>query len=298
MKNGSLQENDGFSGKVFDVINSLLLVILILITLYPCLYVLFASVSDGVSLRQGSKLVFWPRGFQLISYGRVFKNPMLWLGYKNTITYTVVGVIINILMTCLAAYVVSRKYLPGRKIIMMLIVFTMFFSGGMIPSYMLVQNLKIYNTMWAMILPGAISTWNLIILRTAFLGLPSSMEESAKIDGANDFTILFRIVIPLCKPAISVILLYYAVGHWNAFFNALIYLRNREMFPLQLVLREIIILNESSMITGVTDSIDRLQETIPLRYAAIVLSTVPILFVYPFLQKHFVKGMMVGAIKE
>lgn len=223
---------------------------------------------------------------------------MLWVGYLNTLIYVVLGTALNLLLTCFAAYGLSRTYLPGRKTMMKLIIFTMFFSGGMIPSYLLVMNLGMINTIFAMIVPGAISTWNLIILRTAFMALPPSLEESAKIDGANDFLILFRIIIPLTLPALSVILLYYAVGHWNAFFDALIYLRKREMFPIQMVLREILILNDSSMLVGVTDSVDRMQETIPLKYATIIVSSLPVLFLYPFLQKYFVQGMMIGAIKE
>ncbi len=284
--------------RIFDIFNVLLLLLLVVVTAYPCLYVLFASISDGVSLNTGNKLLFWPRGLQLESYKRVFVNPMLWVGYRNTLIYVVLGTALNLLLTCFAAYGLSRPYLPGRKTMMKLIIFTMFFSGGMIPSYLLVMNLGMINTIFAMIIPGAISTWNLIILRTSFMALPPSLEESAKMDGANDFLILFRIIIPLSLPALSVILLYYAVGHWNAFFDALIYLRKREMFPIQMVLREILILNDSSMLVGMTDSVDRMQEAIPLKYATIIVSSLPVLFLYPFLQKYFVQGMMIGAIKE
>ncbi|NHN34793.1 carbohydrate ABC transporter permease [Paenibacillus agricola] len=293
-----MKHSVSISNRSFDVINSTLLLSLMVITVYPCLYVLFASVSDGVALNAGNKFLLWPRGFQLESYKRVFLNPMLWIGYRNTLVYVGLGTALNLLLTSFAAYALSRRYLPGGKTLMKLIIFTMFFSGGMIPSYLLVMNLGMINTIFAMIIPGAISTWNLIILRSAFMGLPPSLEESAKIDGANDFLILFRIVIPLSLPAMSVIFLYYAVGHWNAFFDALIYLRKREMFPIQMVLREILILNDPSMLVGVTDTVDRMQETIPLKYATIVVSSIPILLLYPFLQKYFVKGMMIGAIKE
>lgn len=288
---------ESIPSRIFDVFNTTLLCLLVAITAYPCMYVLFASMSDGLTLISGNKLLFWPKDFQLESYKRVFANPMLWVGYKNTLIYVVAGTAVNLLLTCFAAYGLSRLYLPGRKTMMKLIIFTMFFSGGMIPSYLLVMNLGMINTIFAMILPGAISTWNLIILRSAFMALPPSLEESAKIDGANDFVILFRIMIPLALPALSVILLYYAVGHWNAFFSALIYLRDREMYPIQMVLREILILNDSSMLVGMSDSMDRMQETIPLKYATIVVSSLPILFLYPFLQKYFVQGMMIGAIK-
>ncbi|MGG1516945.1 carbohydrate ABC transporter permease [Paenibacillus oryzisoli] len=293
-----IPRHESIPSRIFDMINMILLLLLVVVTAYPCMYVLFASFSDGVLLNAGNKLLFWPRGFQLESYTRVFVNPMLWVGYRNTLIYVVLGTALNLLLTCFAAYGLSRPYLPGRKIMMKLIIFTMFFSGGMIPSYLLVMKLGLINTIFAMIVPGAISTWNLIILRTAFMALPPSLEESAKMDGANDFLILFRIIIPLTLPALSVILLYYAVGHWNAFFDALIYLRKREMFPIQLVLREILILNDSSMLVGVTDSVDRMQETIPLKYATIIMSSLPVLFLYPFMQKYFVQGMMIGAIKE
>jgi putative aldouronate transport system permease protein len=193
-------QHESIPSRIFDLCNHLLLLLLVAITAYPCLYVLFASISDGVSLTVGHKLLFWPRGFQLESYKRVLINPMLWVGYRNTLIYVVLGTAVNLLLTCFAAYGLSRPYLPGRKLIMKLILFTMFFSGGMIPTYLLVMNLGLINTIFAMIVPGAISTWNLIILRSAFMALPPSLEESAKIDGANDFLILFRIVIPLSLP--------------------------------------------------------------------------------------------------
>jgi putative aldouronate transport system permease protein len=182
--------------------------------------------------------------------------------------------------------------------IMMLIVFTMFFSGGLIPNYLLVSELGMLNTRWALIIPGAISTYNLIIMRTSFQGIPASLEESAKIDGANDFTILFRIILPLSLPIVSVMILFYGVSHWNAWFNALLYLRDRDLYPLQLVLREILITNSTdSMTTGASD-IDKALISETIKYAAIIVATVPVLFLYPFLQKYFVKGVMIGAVKE
>ncbi len=292
-------ERETLGGHIFQICNTLILTLVLIVTLYPCLYVLFASFSDGVLLTKGNRLLLWPKGFQLGSYEIAFNNPNLWNSYLNTILYTFVGTALNIVMTCIAAYVLSRKYLPGHKIMMRLVVFTMYFSGGMIPTYLWLNNLHLIDTFLVMILPGAVSTWNLIILRTAFISLSPSMEESAKIDGASDMVILFKIIVPLCLPSIAVILLYYAVGHWNEYFNALIYLRQRSKFPLQMILRELVVLNNTdSALIGANSTAENLSVTVPVKYAVIVISTLPILFLYPFLQKYFVKGMMVGAVKE
>lgn len=283
------------SGTLFDWFNMILMVVLITITLYPCLYIVSASFSDPTMLYQGGKLLMLPRGFNLQGYELVFKNPMIWVGYRNTLLYVLTGTLLNTLLTSIAAYALSRPYLPGRRSIMLLLIFTMYFSGGMIPNYLLVKQLQIFDTIWAIILPGAISTWNLILMRTYFLTIPESMEESAKIDGANDFTILFRIMLPLAVPIVAVIVLFYAVSHWNSFFGPLIYLNDREKFPLQLILREILISNSTQNITAGAQDQELISENV--KYSTIVVSTLPILFVYPFLQKYFVKGIMIGAIK-
>lgn len=222
---------------------------------------------------------------------------MITTGYRNTLIYVVAGTAINLVATAIGAYVLSRRNLYFKNVLMMLIVITMFFGGGLIPTYLLINNLGMLNTIWAMLIPGMIGTFNMIIMRTAFQSVPISLEESAKIDGANDLIILFRIIIPLSMPVIAVMILWYAVGHWNSYFGALIYLRDRELFPLQLVLREILITNTTdSMMTEASG--DRMAIADTIKYATIIVSTLPILLLYPFLQKYFVKGVLIGAIKE
>ncbi|MDR6726230.1 putative aldouronate transport system permease protein [Paenibacillus amylolyticus] len=232
------------------------------------------------------------------AYTAVLQNPMVLTGYRNTLFYVIAGTAINLIMTTLGAYALSRRNVYFRNHIMLYIVITMVFSGGLIPSFLLINNLGMLNTPWALLLPGAINSFNLIIMRTAFQTIPASLEESARIDGANDWVIMTRIIIPLSMPVIAVMILWYAVGHWNSYFNALIYLRDRELFPLQLVLREILISNSTdNMMTGAATG-DRMDIGITIKYATIIVSTLPILVLYPFLQKYFVHGVMIGALKE
>jgi putative aldouronate transport system permease protein len=283
--------------RTFGYINILFMLVLCAVTLYPFLYVALASLSDATSLLQQRGIMLKPAGFDLGAYKAVFENPMIVKGYQNTLIYVVLGTTINLLMTAIGAYVLSRPNLYFKNIIMFFIVVTMVFHGGLIPSYLLVNDLGMMNTMWAILIPGAINTFNMIIMRTSFQGIPVSLEESARMDGAGDWKILFRIVIPLSMPVIAVMILWYAVGHWNSYFNALVYLRNREAYPLQLVLREILISNNTdSMMSGGGDDKYAIGETI--KYAAIMVSTLPIICLYPFLQKYFVQGVMIGAIKE
>jgi putative aldouronate transport system permease protein len=281
----------------FDWLNIGLLTGLALASLYPFLYVVFASFSDHNALSLHSGLLVSPLGFSWNAYFEVFKNPMIAIGYKNTLLYVILGTSINLLMTSLGAYVISRKQFFWKNSITYFIVFTMFFHGGLIPTYLLVKSLGMVNTVWAMVLPAAISTWNLLIMRTAFSSIPDSLEESAKIDGAGDLTILFRIVLPLSMPVIAVMILYYGVAHWNSWFNALIYLRERNMLPLQMVLREILIVNSTDSMTLNADYADKESVGETIKYATIVVATLPILTIYPFLQRYFVKGVMVGAVK-
>jgi len=284
------------SENIFNLFNILLMIILAMITLYPFLYVVFASFSKPSLLMQQRDILLWPKGFNLGAYKAVFDYKTIWISYRNTIFYLIAGTAINMILTCLGAYGLSRKNVLFSKAIMLLITFTMFFSGGLIPTYLLVKNLGMLNTVCAIIIPNAISTMNLIIMRTSFKAIPESLDESARMDGANDFTILFKIIIPLSIPVISVITLYYSVAHWNAWFNAMIYLRNRNLYPLQLVLREILISQDiDDILAGAVEEAEPIAETI--KYAIIVVATVPILLVYPFLQKYFVKGVMVGALK-
>lgn len=284
--------------RAFDASNAALLVLLSVVTLYPFLYVLFASVSIPSDFVQHRGILLWPKGFTLDSYRMVFENPNIVSGYLNTIFYVVVGTSLNILMTSLGAYALSRQNVMWKNAAMMIIVLTMFFDGGLIPRYLLVKNIGLLDSYWALIIPSAMTTWNLIVMRTSFQAVPVALEESARIDGASDWTILFRIVIPLSLPVIAVMVLFYGVWHWNKWFDALIYLRNRELFPLQLILREILIQNDTgSMMTSVSGG-DRMPIGETIKYATIMVATLPILFLYPFLQKYFVKGVMIGAIKE
>lgn len=281
----------------FDVINICLMLLLVVVTLYPFWYVFVASFSNATIVAQKGGIMFWVDGFNLTAYRAVFKNPNIWTGYKNTLIYVIAGSVINLFMTTLGAYGLSRKGLYGRKWIMGVIVFTMFFNGGLIPSFLLVKSLHLVDTIWAMMIPGAISTYNLIIMRTAFEAVPHSLEESARLDGASDFVIMWRIIVPLSLPVMAVITLYYAVGHWNSFFGALVYLRRRSLFPLQLILREILVTNSTdSMTTEIQFGKESIAETI--KYAAVIVSTLPILFIYPFIQKYFVKGVLIGSLKE
>ncbi|MDQ1914814.1 carbohydrate ABC transporter permease [Paenibacillus sp. GD4] len=284
--------------KTFGLFNTVLMIGLCLVTLYPFIYVLFASLSNASSFLQHRGLLLGPVGFDLEAYKAVFKNPMIMKGYQNTLFYVALGTTINLFMTAIGAYVLSRPRLYFKNIMMFFIVITMVFHGGLIPTYLLVNDLGMMNTVWALLIPGAINTFNMIIMRTSFQSVPVSLEESARMDGASEWTILFRIVLPLSMPVIAVMILWYAVGHWNSYFSALVYLRNREMYPLQLVLREILIANSTdSMMTGVaSDDKFAIGETI--KYATIIVSTLPIICLYPFLQKYFVKGVMIGAIKE
>ena len=283
------------NGWGFRLINGIILAMISLMTLYPFLYVIFASFSDPVKLMGNSSLLLKPLGFSLNAYKKVFVNPSIYSGYLNTIFYVAAGTLVNILATCMAAYVLSRKQFMLRRFLTIMFIFTMYFNGGLIPSYLLIKDLGLINSRLSLILPGAVSTFNLMIMITGFEGIPQSLEESARIDGAGDWTILFRIIMPLAKPTIMVILLYYAVGHWNSWFNAMIYLRDADKMPIQIFLRDILTRSQLGAMTGQAD-VEDVGQTI--KYATIIVSTVPILCIYPFIQKHFVKGVMIGAVKE
>lgn len=288
--------------KTFDFFNTLIMIVLMIICAYPLLYVLFASLSDPYKLMQHRGLLFKPLGFTLKGYALVFQNPSIMTGFLNTFFYVVVGTTVSVIMTSMAAYVLSRKNLLLGKPLMLMVTITMFFSGGLIPFYLQVQNLGLKDSRWALILPSAISVWSLIVLRTAFKKVPESLIESAKIDGANDFTILFRIVIPSAKAAIAVIALLYAVGQWNSWFNAMIFLSDRGKYPLQLILREILISNDMremmNLPKGSAQFIQADAYKSLIKYSTVVVSIIPILCIYPFVQKYFVKGTMLGSVKE
>ncbi|MGN8646223.1 carbohydrate ABC transporter permease [Gracilibacillus sp. HCP3S3_G5_1] len=283
--------------RLFDYGNIIFLVLLSLVTFYPLLYILFASLSDPAYVAQTRGIMLAPKNFTVEAYKMVFNNPMIVTSYLNTLFYVVVGTAVNILLTSLGAYALSRKNVLWSNFIMFMIVFTMFFEGGLIPLYLLVNEMNLIDTRWALILPTAVSAFNLIIMRTAFQGIPESLEESARIDGANDFTILFRIVLPLSLPVVAVMILFYGVFHWNSWFHAMIFLQDRELFPVQLILREILIANDTSSMTSGVSAVDAMPIGETVKYATIIVATVPILCLYPFLQKYFVKGVMIGGIK-
>ena len=286
--------------RIFDAIIYTILGLLTASYLYILIFTVSASFSDPNAVYSG-RVILWPVDFTLQGYERVFQEKMLWIGYRNSILYMVVGTLISTMLTITGAYALSRKDLPGRNIITGLLVFTMFFSGGIIPLYLIVRSLKLLDTMWALILPGAISMSNLIIARTFFANsIPTGLLDAARIDGCNNIRFFFRIALPLSKPIIAVIALYYAIGLWNDYFNAMIYIKTRVNYPLQLFLREILISSQtSSAMTGDVleqELLAQLQEII--KYTLIVVGSVPLLVIYPFLQKYFVQGVMIGSLKE
>lgn len=284
--------------KTFQVFNYAFLTLVIVICFYPVWYVAMASFSNSNLLTQHSGLLMKPAGFSIDAYKKVFQNPMIGKGYANTLFILVVGVIFDLIMTSLGAYFLSRKRVLFKKPIMLFIVFTMFFSGGMIPFYINLRELHLTNTLWGLIVPFMINTSNLIILRTAFESIPESLIEAAQIDGAGHFRILSTIVLPLSKAMLAVMVLYYGVSIWNSWFWASAILRNREMYPLQIILREILLSNDTSSMTAGTSAMDTEAIGMTIKYATIMVATIPILCVYPFLQKYFTKGTMVGAVKE
>lgn len=288
-----------FTDRLVGGIIYAILTVILLIILYPLVFVVSASISDPLSVAKGEMWLF-PKNLSFIGYELIFANKEIWIGYKNTIIYTVVGTAVNLIMTIMAAYPLSRRDFTGRNVITGYIVFTMFFSGGLIPTYLLVKNLGMINSMWALIIPGAVSVWNIIIMRTFFqTSIPNEIQESAAIDGCSNLQTLWKIVLPLSMPVIAVMILFYSVGHWNAYFNALIYLNDRDKYPLQLFLREILIKSEVDNMAGPMDqSVQKhLMEAEAIKYAIVIVANLPVLAVYPFLQKYFTKGFLVGAIK-
>lgn len=283
--------------RIFELLNGLLMVFLMVITLYPFLYVLFASFSDPNEFLAHGGMLLYPLSPTLESYKAVLNNPNIFIGYGNTIFIVVIGTAINLLMTCVGAYFLSRTGPMLKKPIMIMIIITMYVDGGLIPNYLLVRDLGMYDTLWSLIIPGAISTYNMIVMRTAFQGIPASLEESARIDGAGEFTILFKLILPLSIPTIAVIGLFYAVSHWNSWFNANIYLRDKNKFPLQLVLRDIIIQNDTEEMTLGAGFGNSYAMSFTIKYATVIVATVPILVLYPWIQRYFVKGVMIGSLK-
>ena len=283
----------------FSVINGILLCVVAFMCLYPMLHVIFASLSMPDQLMRHSGVLWRPLGFTLDGYILAFRNPNILTGYMNTIFYVVVGTVASLLVTSAGAFVVSRKDAMLARPIMMSIVFTMYFSGGLIPLYLLVLNIGLFNSRMVIILLSLVSTWNLIVMRTSYLSIPAEMDESAKIDGASPFRVFVSIYLPLSKAMLSTIGLFYGVAHWNSWFNHMVFLRDRALFPLQLILREILIINDMTAMTGVevVGAYATTMYQVLVRYAVIVIATLPILMIYPYIQKFFVKGVMIGAVK-
>ena len=287
-----------FGEKCFKVFNAILMISLSLMMLYPLLYVLFASLSDSNALRIYDGLLLHPLGFNTQAYTKVFENPMIFKGFMNTFYVLFFGTLTNTVLTVVTGYVLSRKDFTAAKYMNIFVIVTMYFSGGLIPTFLTIKALGLLNNRWVLIIPSALSTYNLIIMRAAFLSVPKSLEEAAFMDGANHLTVLFKVLVPLTKATIAVIILYSAVGHWNAWFNAMIYIQDANKFPLQLVLRGILIQNDTSKMTQAVGDTSRANISETIKYATIIVATVPILAIYPFLQKYFVKGTMRGAVKE
>ena len=287
---------------LFKIINTLFLTFMVIITLYPLVYVLSASISDPTKVNSG-EMWLWPLDITFVGYERVFADAEIWIGYANTIFYTVFGTIINLAITLPCAYALTKKTLPGRKFFNFLMLFTMFFSGGLIPLYLLVSKLNMLDTVWAVLLPGAASVWNIFVTRTFMsTNIPSELEEAAEIDGCSPFKKFFRLILPLSAPIIAVMALFYGVGHWNSYFSEMIFLNSREKFPLQVFLRELLIITQmntsNTLSANQAISIAEQQQIAGVvKYAVMIVSTLPVICIYPFLQRFFVKGVMVGSIK-
>ncbi|WP_028550833.1 carbohydrate ABC transporter permease [Paenibacillus sp. UNC451MF] len=286
-----MRSKSSVASAVFDALNVCLMILLILIMVYPMVYVFSASISDNAMVASG-KVILWPQAPTLAAYERIFADKQLWVSYWNTVRYTVVHTVFTLIATSAMAYPLAKKWLPGRQTILLLAAFTMLFNGGLIPTFIVVKQLELLNTIWAIVLPTLINTWHLFIMRTFFEALPEEIEDAATMDGCSSFQVLVRVVMALSMPVLATIGLFTAVNQWNAFFEALIYLNDNTMYPLQIMIRNYLIagLNPAQ---GEGDLLT--METV--KYALIVVATLPILCVYPFIQKYFAQGSMVGGVK-
>lgn len=287
----------------FDIINHAILVLLLILFLFPIVYVISCSFSSAMSIWAGDVYLL-PREFTLEGYRLAFENSDIWVGYGNSLLYALVGTAISVSLNLITAYPLSRTDFKPRNIIMMLYVFCMYFSGGLIPTYLVVKNVGFIDKIWALVMPGAVSTWNVILIRTYFMTtIPRELYDAASIDGCSDTWFFLRCVLPLSLPIIAVMVLFTAVGFWNSYFSAMLYLTTRSKFPLQLILREILIVLRSATSTQMMDAtqatnlMESMQKSATLKYSCIVLASVPVIAIYPFIQKYFIKGIMVGAIK-
>lgn len=288
---------DSLGDRVFLIAIYLILSILLVVVLYPIIYIISSSFSSPSAVTSG-RVWLWPVELSLKGYNTLVHNQKVTVGYANSLFYTGVGTVISVLLTIMIAYPLSRKTFFGKNVVMMLITFTMLFSGGLIPTYLVVKQMGMIDTRWALLIPNAIWVWQVIITRSFFQTLiPDELFDASEIDGCSDFRFLWSVVVPLSKPIIAVLFLIYAVGQWNAYFDALIYLKSANLFPLQLILRSIIILNNSSNATDALKQVERQQLAELLKYCLIVATTLPVLIIYPFVQRFFVQGLLVGSVK-
>lgn len=283
--------------KLFLISIYVILSLLLVVVLYPLIYIFSSSFSSPSAVTSG-RVWLWPVEFSLKGYATLIENPKVVTGYANSLFYTAAGTIISVALTIMIAYPLSRKTFFGRNMLMMLITFTLLFSGGLIPTYLVVKQMGLIDTRWALLIPNAIWVWQVIIARTFFQSsIPDELIDASEIDGCSDLRFMWSVVVPLSKPIIAVLFLMYAVGQWNAYFDALIYLKTANLFPLQLILRSIIILNNSSNATDALKQVERQQLAELLKYSLIVVATLPVLVIYPFVQRYFVQGMLVGSVK-
>ena len=281
------------SRRVFLAANTIILLAISFIMLYPVLYVIAASFSEETAILRGD-VVFIPVDAHVKAYQKVFQYPLLWQSYGNTLLYTGLGTVINLVLTVFGAWALSQKKMVGRRFFTLMCTVTMFFNGGMIPTFLVIRELRLLNTIWAILLPGAVSTYNMILMRTFFMQIPQSLVEAAELDGCRDFGVLFRIVLPLSLASLMTIGMFYAVAHWNSYFTAVLYLSKPELYPLQIILRQVVLLNEIVENSSSTENV--MAEGI--KYATIVVAMLPMLCIYPFVQRYFVKGVLIGSVKE
>jgi putative aldouronate transport system permease protein len=293
---GGIQLKESLSYKMFKVLNVIVLLVIVYLTFYPFLNIVAQSFSSQAEINAGNVNLI-PKGFNVETYKVIVRDKMFWINYKNTVVYTVTATAISIVMTSMFAYALSRKRLLGRKFFTMFAVFTMFFNGGLIPNYVLIQSLGFGNTMWAIVVPGAINVFNMLIMRTFFQNIPEELEDAAIIDGSSTYNTIVRIILPLSKPIMATMILFYAVAHWNSWFPAFIYLDKKELFPVTIYLRNLIAGTENSLTTGATSADDLVQIASNVKSVTMVLTVLPILSVYPFIQKYFVSGVMLGSVK-
>ncbi|MDC3416904.1 carbohydrate ABC transporter permease [Aquibacillus salsiterrae] len=282
--------------KLFKVFNVVVLLLIVYFTLFPFLSIVAQSFSSEVYIKAGEVSLI-PKGFNVETYKVIMSDSIFWINYKNTVVYTVVGTAISLVLSTLMAYPLAKKRLKGRNFLLMFVVFTMFFNGGLIPNYVLINKLGFGNTMWAIVIPTAISVFNLLIMKTFFENIPDELEEAAVMDGSNTFGILMKIVLPLSKPILATMTLFYAVTHWNSWFPAFLYFSDKELFPVSIYLRNLIKGAESSLTSGATSADNLNQISSNIKSVTMVLTVLPILCVYPYIQKYFVSGVMLGSVK-